>query len=225
MADKPIRAALYLRVSTDHQSMENQRVALEAEAARRNWVITQVYEDAGISGAKARDKRPGLDAALTSAAKGKYDVLMSWAVDRLGRSTRDLINTMDHLKDANIDLYLLQQGLNTRTPEGRMLFGMLSVFAEFERSMIQARVMAGLARRKKAGKRLGPPTLGAERDEATRHASMAKRTKAEALLKAGASTNSTVIQTGLGVGTVMKIRAGLVGLGKIISPLPATVAA
>ena len=101
---KPVRAALYTRVSTDSQTTDNQRQALTAEAARRGWLIVAEYEDAGISGAKSRDKRPGLDSMLTDATRGKFDVLMSWAVDRIGRSLRDLLNTLGDLEGAHVDL-------------------------------------------------------------------------------------------------------------------------
>jgi DNA invertase Pin-like site-specific DNA recombinase len=86
MAAKAKRAAIYLRVSTDGQTTENQRLALMAVADQRGWTVANVYEDAGISGAKGRDKRPGLDALLKDAARGRFDVVMAWAMDRLGRS-------------------------------------------------------------------------------------------------------------------------------------------
>ena len=88
------RAALYLRVSTDGQTTDNQRLALEAVATQRGWSVVATYEDAGISGAKGRDKRPGLDKLLQDAARARFDVVMAWALDRLGRSLADLIGTL-----------------------------------------------------------------------------------------------------------------------------------
>src|ERR1700691_3418342 len=110
---KAKRAALYLRVSTDGQTTENQRMALEAVAAQRGWSVVAVYEDAGISGAKGRDKRPGLDGMLKDASRAKFDVVMVWAVDRLGRSLTDLLDTLRDLEAARVDLFLHQQSVDT----------------------------------------------------------------------------------------------------------------
>jgi DNA invertase Pin-like site-specific DNA recombinase len=150
-----MRVALYLRVSTDHQTTENQRRELEAVASRSGWTIVKVYEDAGISGAKGRDKRPALDALLKAVNRREYDMVAAWAVDRLGRSLVDLIGLLQALHDKNVDLYLHQQGLDTSTVAGRMMFQLLGVFAEFERGMIRERVKSGLARAKANGKKLG----------------------------------------------------------------------
>src|SRR6516165_10078848 len=86
MVKKPKRAALYLRVSTDGQTPENQRRALKAVAAQRGWTVVATYDDNGISGAKGRDQRPGLDAMLRDATRGRFNVVMVWAMDRPGRS-------------------------------------------------------------------------------------------------------------------------------------------
>jgi DNA invertase Pin-like site-specific DNA recombinase len=149
------RAALYLRVSTDQQTTENQRIELERVAQARGWEVVAVYEDAGISGAKGRDKRPGFDLMLKDMHRCKFDVIMAWAVDRLGRSLQDLVAFLSDLQASDKNLYLHQQALDTTTPSGEAMFGMLSVFAQFERRMIQARVNAGLARARAKGVRLG----------------------------------------------------------------------
>ncbi len=149
------RAAIYLRVSTTGQNTENQRRELEAVAAQRGWSIVEVYEDAGISGAKGRDKRPAFDRMLKDATRGRFDILAAWSVDRLGRSLQDLIAALSDLHAAGRDLYLHQQAIDTSTPSGRAMFQMLGVFAEFERGMIRERVNAGLARAKAKGVRLG----------------------------------------------------------------------
>ena len=86
------RAALYLRVSTDGQTTDNQRQALVAAAERRGWPVVEVYDDAGISGASDRDKRPGFNAMLKDGTRRRFDVLMVWSIDRLGRSTRAVVN-------------------------------------------------------------------------------------------------------------------------------------
>jgi DNA invertase Pin-like site-specific DNA recombinase len=153
----PTKAALYVRVSTDGQTVANQERELREVAAAKGWEIIEVYSDKGISGAKGRDGRPGLDRALREAVQGRYDVLGAWSVDRLGRSLQDLLHTLGELQAAGCDLYLHRQALDTRTPSGRAMFQMLGVFAEFERAMIQERVRAGLARAKEKGTRSGRP--------------------------------------------------------------------
>jgi DNA invertase Pin-like site-specific DNA recombinase len=145
---KPKRAALYLRVSTGEQTTENQRRALEEAAQHRGWDIVATYSDDGISGAKGRDKRPGLDAMLKDATRRRFDVAMACSVDRLGRSLVDLISSLQELHAAKVDLFLHQQAIDTTTPAGRAMFGMMGVFADFERSIIQARVKAGMDRAK-----------------------------------------------------------------------------
>ena len=118
-----------------------------------------VHKDEGISGAKGRQQRPGLDALLKGVTRGEYDLVAAWSVCRLGRSLPDLLGLLGELQARGIDLYLDQQALDTSTPVGRMLFGMLGLFSEFERAMIRDRVLAGLHRARSSGKRLGrPPT-------------------------------------------------------------------
>ena len=117
----------------------------------------RIFRDEGISGARGRDKRPGLDALLKGVARREFDVVAAWSVCRLGRSLSDLVGLLGELRSRDVDLYLHQQALDTSTPSGRMLFGMLGVFSEFERAMIRDRVMAGLDRARSSGKRLGRP--------------------------------------------------------------------
>ncbi|WP_342740576.1 recombinase family protein [Bradyrhizobium sp. B117] len=149
------RVGIYLRVSTDSQTTENQRRELEAVAARSRWEVVGVYEDAGISGAKGRDKRPGFDQLLKDATARKVNMIATWSVDRLGRSLQDLVGFLTELHALKCDLYLHQQALDTSTPSGRAMFQMLGVFAEFERGMIRERVNAGLARARARGTKLG----------------------------------------------------------------------
>src|SRR6516165_9157899 len=103
------RAAIYVRVSTDKQTVENQRAALAAIAERRGWRIVATYTDAGISGAKGRKDRPGLGQMLKDAQRRSFDVAMAWAIDRLGRSLIDLLGTIQALEACGVDLYLDQQ--------------------------------------------------------------------------------------------------------------------
>jgi len=140
-----MRVAIYARVSTDGQSVKAQLTDLRETAERRGWQIVHEYTDKGISGAKGRDQRPGLDAMLKAATRREFDMVASWAVDRLGRSLQHLVAGLGDLHAAGVDLYLHKQGLDTSTPSGRAMFGMLSVFSEYERDMIRERVCAGIA--------------------------------------------------------------------------------
>lgn len=149
------RVAIYLRVSTSKQDTDNQRRELEAVAERSGWQVANIYEDAGISGAKGRDKRPGLDAMMKAVNAKEFDMVAAWSVDRLGRSLTDLLGILQGLQDKGIDLFLHQQGLDTSTTAGKAMFQMLGVFAEFERGIIRERVNAGLARAKAKGTKLG----------------------------------------------------------------------
>ena len=178
------RVAIYLRVSTDGQTTENQICALEDVATARGWTVSEVYEDAGISGAKGRDQRPALDRMLKDMSRGRFDLVATWSVDRLGRSLKGLVETLGELDATGVGLFLHQQGLDTTTPSGRAMFGMLSVFAEFERAMIRERVHAGLARARRAGKRLGRPGIPQQVADAIREhaaAGMSKRAIAREL--------------------------------------------
>src|SRR4051812_47718266 len=149
------RTGLYLRVSTDNQTTMNQRLELEGVARRSGWDVVGIYEDAGISGSKGREKRPGLDQLLRDVTARKVNMIASWSVDRLGRSLQDLVGLLSDLRAVGCDLYLHQQALDTSTPSGRAMFQMLGVFAEFERCIIQERVNAGLARARAKGTKLG----------------------------------------------------------------------
>ena len=149
------RVAIYLRVSTSKQDTNNQRRELLAVAARSGWDVVRVYEDAGISGAKGRDKRPGLDAMLKAVNAREFDMVAAWSVDRVGRSLTDLLGILQSLHDKGTDLFLHQQGLDTSTVAGKAMFQMLGVFAEFERGIIRERINAGLARAKENGTKLG----------------------------------------------------------------------
>lgn len=192
------RAALYLRVSTDGQTTENQRRELEQAAGRAGWTIVEIYEDAGISGAKGRDKRPAFDRLLKDAARRKFNVVAAWSVDRLGRSLQDLISFLSDIHGYGIDLYLHQQGVDTTTPAGKAMFQMLGVFAEFERAMIRDRVNAGLARAKANGVVLGRPQTDAGTEAAIR-----------ATLESGTGILKTAKLHGVGTSVVQRIKAGM----------------
>ena len=151
------RVALYLRVSTDEQTLENQRQALMEVAGRHGWDVVETFEDNGVSGVGGRARRPGFDSLSKAVARKDIDMVAAWSVDRLGRSLTHLVTFLGELRDKDVDLYLHAQGVDTSTAAGRALFGMLGVFAEFERSMLVDRVKSGMARARRAGKHLGRP--------------------------------------------------------------------
>lgn len=193
------RAALYVRVSTDKQTVENQVEALTKVAEARGWQIVEIFSDAGISGAKTRKDRPGLDQMLKAAQRGKFDVVMAWAIDRLGRSLVDLLSTIENLKACGVDLYLDQQAIDTTAPAGKLMLQMTGAFAEFERSMIVARVHAGLRRAVANGKTLGRPLNDPEAID-----------KARTELRKGIGINRVAKLVGLSNGTVQRIKAEMV---------------
>jgi len=194
MAKQPKVAALYARVSTDQQTTENQLKELRAVARRMGWKLDGEYIDHGVSGAKGRDQRPAFDRMLKAATRREYDVIMAWSVDRLGRSLQHLVAFLGDIHAAGIDLYLHQQGVDTSTPSGRMMFQMCAIFAEFERAMIQERVKAGLARARAQGKRLGRPPVSVMVERAI----LAHRKK-------GLGIKRIARQVGVGVGTVQRV--------------------
>ena len=125
------RVAIYTRVSTDGQSVANQRRELLAVAERRGWEVVQEYTDHGISGAKDRDKRPAFDRMLKGATRREFDMIAAWSVDRLGRSLQHLVAFLGEVHGAGVGLYLHQQALDTSTPAGEAMFQMCGVFAQF----------------------------------------------------------------------------------------------
>src|SRR6266436_8309511 len=163
------RVALYTRVSTDNQTTENQLLALRQIAERRGWNVVHVYTDNGISGSKGRKDRPGLDAMLKDAGRRTFDVLMVWAIDRLGRSLIDLLHTIQNLEAVGVDLFIEQQNIDTTTPMGKLVFSITGAFAEFERSMIQERIKAGIKRAQAKGVKFGRPKVSAAVEREVRH--------------------------------------------------------
>ena len=151
-----MKTAIYCRVSSDKQTTDNQVIKLKQVAERNGWEVEAIYADT-ISGAKS--KRPELDKLMKSVIRKEIDIVMVWSVDRLGRSLQHLITLLSDIHSKDVDLYLHQQGIDTTTPSGKMMFQMLGVFSEFERSMIQDRVKAGLERARSQGKRLGRPPV------------------------------------------------------------------
>ncbi len=164
----------------------------------------EVHEDAGISGAKGRDKRPGFHAALKAAARRRYDVPMVWSIDRLGRSTTTVATALAELEAVGVAIYADKEGMDATTPHGKAMLQMAAVFAELERGMIRERVMAGLARvraetpeqrRDKGKKGLGRPKVGKDVEKAIRER-----------LAAGVGILKVAREVGVGSGTVQRVR-------------------
>src|SRR5580704_14939428 len=189
------RVALYLRVSTSDQTVENQRRELRAIAERHGWQVVAEFADEGISGTKGREKRPGYDRLCKGIARREFDQVAAWSVDRLGRSLQDLVAFLGELHAKGVDLYLHQQGLDTGSPAGRAMFQMLGVFSEFERAMIVERVKAWLSRAKSQGKRLGRRPASAD---------VVERIRTE--LVTGAGILKTAKALGVGTGTVHRVK-------------------
>jgi DNA invertase Pin-like site-specific DNA recombinase len=157
--------------------------------------LVEEYHDAGISGAKGRKDRLGLDKMLQDAQRRRFDVVMAWAIDRLGRSLIDLLGTIQTLEACGVDLYLDQQAIDTTTPAGKLMFQVTGAFAEFERSMIRQRVHAGLKRAVDAGKQLGRPRIDP---------TLEKRIQSQ--LRASKGILKVAAECGVGSGTVQRIK-------------------
>lgn len=192
------RVALYVRVSTDGQTVENQLGELNAVADRHGWKVSQVYADKGISGTKGREGRPEFDKLLKAIARREIDMVAAWSVDRLGRSLKDLVSLLSDMQAKGVDLFLFQQGLDTSTPSGRAMFQMLGVFSEFEAAMIRDRVRTGVARAQrngtKSGKPIGRPKVSDDKEIA-----------AQKLLRGGMGILKVGRTLGIGTGTVSRI--------------------
>lgn len=187
------RVAIYTRVSTSdgQQTTENQLRDLHLAAERMGWNIVAHYIDEGISGAKGRDRRAGLDAMLKAITRREFDMVAAWSVCRLGRSLQHLVSLLGDMNTRGVDLYLHVQALDTSSPSGRAMFQMLGVFSEYERAMISERVKTSLNRLRANGVVLGRKPL----DQATVE-------KIRTSLNQGISINKTAKALKIGVGTV-----------------------
>lgn len=155
---KQSSVAIYARVSTADkgQDLDTQLLPLKEFAERRSWKIHEIYTDQ-ISG--SRESRPSLDRLMATAHKRKFDCVLVFRFDRFARSTKSLITALETFSSLGIDFISYQEAVDTTTPAGRMLFTMIGAFAEFERSIIQERVRAGIAKARIKGKILGRPKV------------------------------------------------------------------
>jgi DNA invertase Pin-like site-specific DNA recombinase len=186
------KVCLYCRVSTTHQTPENQLRELRAVAERMGYEIIAEFIDNGISGAKSRKDRPALDEMVKLATQRKFEMVMCWSIDRLGRSLQHLVEILNELQAMKIDLFFMQQGMDTTTPSGRMIFSVFGAIGEFERNLIRERVIAGQLRAKASGTHIGRPT---KMNEGVKSAVKLLRAK-------GVSIKQISKQLQIGVGTV-----------------------
>ena len=189
------KAVIYARVSTQHQTVDNQLRELRGAAQRMGFVVIAELVDQGISGAKGRNDRPSFNRLHQMIQRREIDCVFAWSICRLGRSTVDLSTFMSEVQGAGVDLYIHQQSINTATPSGRMVFGIFSALASWEREMISERINAGLVRARAEGKRLGRPTKVND----------AVRTSVRLLRDRGLSIHNIAKQLQIGVGTTQKL--------------------
>ena len=188
----PTRAAIYARVSTRNgQNPEMQLEELRAYCRRRGCEIAGEYTDNGISGAK--EQRPALNRLLADCRRRTVDAIVVYRYDRFARSLRQLVNALEEFRALGVDFISLHEGVDTSTPNGRLVFGIFASIAEFERELIRERVRSGIAAARARGKRLGRP-------KATVDASRVAVLRAQ-----GHSWRSIAAEMKVGVGTVHQL--------------------
>jgi DNA invertase Pin-like site-specific DNA recombinase len=189
------QVAIYARVSTSNgQNPEMQLEELRTYCKRRGWEITGEYTDAGVSGAKER--RPALDRLLITCRKRLVEAVV-YRYDRFARSLRQLVNALEEFRSLGIDFISLHEGVDTSTPNGRLVFGIFASIAEFERELIRDRVRSGIALAKSRGKRLGRPRVSVD------------GSRIVSLRKAGRSWAAICEETGVSKGTAQRAVLGL----------------
>jgi DNA invertase Pin-like site-specific DNA recombinase len=186
------KVGIYARVSTDKQTCENQLIELRAVAERCGYTIVQEFVDSGISGAKGRADRPALDAMMKASNQRKFDMILVWSIDRLGRSLQNLVELLNDLQSMRVDLMFLQQGMDTSTSSGRMMFSIFGALAEFERNLIRERVVAGQNRAKARGVKMGRPSKMND----------GLRSAIQLLRENGMGIKQIAKEVGVGIGTV-----------------------
>ena len=185
------RAAIYARVSTHNgQNPEMQLNEVRAYCERRQWLVAGEYVDAGISGSK--EHRPALDRLLADCRKRRVDSVVVYRYDRFARSVRQLVNALEEFRSLGIDFVSLHEGVDTSTPNGRLVFGIFASIAEFERELIRDRVRSGLAAAKARGKHLGRPRVSVDESRIAK------------LRAQGHGWKSIAAELGVGVGTILR---------------------
>jgi DNA invertase Pin-like site-specific DNA recombinase len=159
-----LQVAIYSRVSTTQQNDDAQYEELAALCARCGWEITNVYREK-VSGTKSADARPELKKLLTAARQRRFDKVVVWSADRLGRSMRHLVSVLGELNDCGVHVFSYKQGIDTSTPMGSMLWQFLGIFAEFEHGIRRERQALGIARAKARGVRFGRRPISRAKSE------------------------------------------------------------
>jgi len=186
-----MRVALYARVSTlNGQHPEMQLSELRDYADRRRWQVAGEYVDEGVSG--ARERRPELDRLWEDCRKRGVDAVVVYRYDRFARSLRQLVNALEEFRALGIEFVSLHEGVDTSTPNGRLVFGIFATISEFERELIRSRVRSGLASAKAKGKRLGRPRAAVDAKQVA------------ALRASGSSWRVISQQLGIGIGTACR---------------------
>jgi DNA invertase Pin-like site-specific DNA recombinase len=186
-----MRAAIYARVSTNNAQDPHMQIReLKEYCKRRGWEIEGEYVDAGVSGAKER--RPQLDVLLVACRKRLVDAVVVYRYDRFARSLRQLVNALEEFRSLGIEFISLHEGVDTSTPNGRLVFGIFASIAEFERELIRDRVKSGIAAARSKGKRLGRPGVSVD------------IARIATLRASGLSWPKIAAELGIGVGTAYK---------------------
>ena len=186
-----MRVAIYARVSTADQNEAMQVEELRQRCQHREWNIASEYVDHGYKGATSR--RPELDRLMRDAAKSRFDVVLVYRFDRFARSMRHLVTALDEFRSFGIDFVSLHEGIDTSTPNGRLIFGIFASIAEFEKELIRDRVKSGLASARRRGARLGRPRHGVD------------PARAVELRKQGMSFPQIARELGIGVGSSYRL--------------------
>ena len=189
------RIAIYARCSTTLQCPQNQIDALTELANRQGYTIIKIYTDNGFSGTKLTADRPALNELMTDARKRKFDMVLVWSLDRLGRSLKHCLELLQELQELKVDLFFQQQGMDTSTSSGKLMFSMIGAFAEFERNIIRERVMAGQQRAKANGVKFGRPSKMND----------GMRSAVKLLREKGMGIKQIAKQLQIGVGTVYSV--------------------
>ena len=186
------RVALYARVSTlNGQDPEMQLSELREYASRRGWTITSEYVDQGVSGSK--ESRPELNQLMADAHRRKFDAVLVWKIDRFGRSLKHLVNALADLCAYGVAFVSFRDNLDLSTPSGRLMFQIIGAMAEFERSLIQERVKAGLRNARAKGKRFGRPVA------------LVDASRIMAMRESGSSWRAISRELGIGVATAHRV--------------------
>ena len=153
------RVAIYVRVSTLDQTVDNQLIELRDHCSKMGWEVIKEYKDEGLSGTLSRDKRPAFNEMIKDGYRKKFELVVCWDISRLGRSMKELIMFLSDMKDRDIGICSVRQGFDTSTTMGEMMFQFVGILSSWEREMIRERTLAGLDRAKKEGKTLGRKTV------------------------------------------------------------------